>query len=368
MLFRRSSSRDEKYYTVEFVCDEMINQVYNIYLDGFPLSRAFLSETEVNNLETKLWNLISSGRLIIKHKSKDYEKKKEIHSISINKYGRNIKVKLSTKRMKVSFSPFQYASKTVDSKSGSAINMFPISLWRMTLKVKEYVESHRFQDFLDLVESTRPLSEERGITEFDGKSVHPISTRTILSEFKIYSKGIINRQKKDCRTLILLDRSLSMINPWSPWDNIPKIEIAQFIAKIIQYLQFNNHLFSFGEDVREEEDPYLISANDQETRLDLALKEAVIFNPEFLIVITDGRPVYSKGVPTERMSRECIHLLDALSRSGVNILIVMLGRDPDMLSFYEELNYNSNLFLLDLSVENHGLIKMVHTIARYIGS
>ena len=318
--------------------------------------------------------MITSGRLTVK--CKDDENKKTITSISIKRVGHIIRVELQTsQRLKAKrihskpnhlISPKSVGVKTSLMEVKPNIKMFPMPLWRISLMIKEYIESQRFLDFLDLLESVKPLSEERGITEFDGKTVHPISIRTLLSEFRIYSRGLVNRRKRECRTLILLDRSLSMVNPWSPWDEIPKIKLGQFLARVIQMLQFNNHLFSFGKDVREEEDPYTVRAVDEETRLDLALKEADLYNPEHLIIITDGRPIYSKNVPLNQMSRECMHVLDTLSHSGVTILVILLGREPEMLNFYETLGGSSGVSLLDLSVENHGLVKMVHTISRYI--
>lgn len=367
MLFRRATSRDERYRIVEFICRDEKGEIYETYVDGLPISRAFLSEDEAIDIETRISDMVSSGRLTVKRRGA--QTRIAVTSVSITRAGRLIRVELHTGRVHTKSA--SEVSKSVQAASSlgggaSALRMFPLPLWRMSLRVKKYVENESFLDFIELLESVKPLSEERGITEFDGKTVHPISTRTILSEFKMYSKGFVNRRKGDCRTLILLDRSLSMANPWSLWDEIPKMRLGQFLVRVVQTLQFNNHLFSFGRDVREEDDPYRVKAVDDETRLDLALKEADLYSPECLIIVTDGRPIYSTDTSLKEMSRECIYMLDSLAHSEVKVLIIMLGRDPEMLRFYEALGENPKVSLLDLSAENHGLIKMVHTLSRYI--
>ncbi|RJS85815.1 hypothetical protein CW702_00620 [Candidatus Bathyarchaeota archaeon] len=366
MLFRNVPSRDEKYYIVEFICGESGGEAYSIYFDGLPLYKAFLTEEETRFLRKKLWDMVISKRLVVMERGTD--RKKDIINFTVTRMNRRIKVKIFVDKDGSETKPLASGFKSLRTSTDTQLQIQPVSSWSMSLKIKEYVENREFREFIDLLETMKPLYEERGITEFDGKSIHPISTRTILSEFRIYSKGLLKKRRRDCRTLIFVDRSLSMSNPWSPWDELTKINIAQFLAKVIQQLHFNSHIFSFGENVLEEEDPYSISASDAETRLDLALKEADNYSPEFLVIITDGRPIYSRSVPMEKMSRECIYLLDVLSRSGVNILIAMLGRDPEMLTFYNELAYSPKVFLLDLSPQNYGLLKMMHTIAHYIYS
>ena len=366
MLFRSASSRDERYLIVEVVCRDEGGEAYEAYLDGLPVSKTFLSEAEAVDIESKILDAIASGRLTVENR--ETRAKRTVTSVSVRRIGRLIRVELHLdhfERHPIRRSKHVWGE--TSQRCGTyAPRMFPIPLWRMSQTVKEYVENGDLLDFLELLESVKPLSEERGITEFDGKTIHPISTRTIFSEFKIYSKGLVSRRRRDCRTLILLDRSLSMANPWSVWDEIPKMRIGQFLVKVIETVHFNNHIFSFGRDVREEDDPYRVKPVDGETRLDLALKEADLYSPERLIVITDGRPLYSTDVSVMEMSQECIYRLDSLARSGIKILIIMLGRDPEMLMFYEELSENPKVSLLDLSAENHGLIKMVYAISRYI--
>ena len=361
MFRRRILSKDERYYLVEVECRDKNHNLYEVYLNGSRLSRAFLSEEDLRELESKIINLINSGKLMINHRR--IETRGSITSISIKRAGELLKVELQTdsklKKPKEKIRPLPYE---ID------IKMHPTLTWRISQKIKKLIEEDDPQEFINLLNSISPLVEERGITEFDGKTIHPISIKTILSRMEIYSKGLINKHKRESRTIILLDRSLSMANPWSPWDAIPKIRIGRFLVKVIQNLQYNNHLFSFGEYAREEADPLLVEAIDDETRLDLALKEVELYYPEKLVVITDGRPVYSADISFEKLSEECIYMLDSLSRSGVRILIIMLGRDPDLLKFYRMLEENDNVSLIHLSAEKHNLINLLHALSTYLNA
>lgn len=371
MFLRRAPSKDERYYIIEFLCIDDEGRFLNVYLDDTLLYRAFVNESFLKFLNSKIADLISKGRLKVKINKTSI--KCGVASFSIKKFNRLIVVKLKPDKLEYAGSSMDALKSEMNAcgfgissfKARSNLMMSSLSMWRASSTIIEIIKNRELWEFIKLLESFRPVSEEKGITEFDGKTIHPISMKTLLSEFKIYSRGLIKRRAKDGRTVILLDRSLSMGNNWSPLSDTSKIEIGRFLAWVIQNLHPNNHLFSFGRDIRDENDPYDIPAVDVETRLDKALREINLYNPEYLIIITDGRPIYSPKMPPKVIIERCIYTLDALSNSGVKILIVMLGHDPEMFTFYNLLKEAQNVTLVDLSAEDSSMVRMVQHISRY---
>jgi len=362
MFHRRIPSDDEDYYLVDFECRDLSGNLYNIYLGGKLLSRVFIRGRDLNKLEDYVKNLIESGRLTIDHPR--LERRGEVVLSSIERIDKLVRVELRTDSvLEVEDVPLPPIILDVPRQS---LVMVPLSTWSISERVEECIRTGDFYGIIELLESVKPTVEERGITRFDGKTVHPISTRTLLSRMEIYSKGLRRVSKRECRTILLLDRSLSMGNSWSRWEEVPKIEVGRLLVEVIQALQPINHLFSFGSEIREEDGPRSITASDRETRLDLALKEVELYNPEKLVIITDGKPVYSPRKPLEDMCNECIYVLDALSRSGVNILIIMLGNDLDMFKFYRMLRENPRVTLIDLSSRGRGFTELLYKLSRYI--
>ena len=362
MFHRRIPSDDEDYYLVDFECRDLSGNLYNIYLGGKFLSRVSIRGRDLNKLEDYVKNLIESGRLRIDHPR--LERKGEVVLSSIKRMNRLVRVELRTDSiLEVEDVPLPPIILNVPRRS---LVMTPLSTWSISERVEECIRTGDFYGMIELLESVKPVVEERGITKFDGRTVHPISTRTLLSRMEIYSKGLRMVSGRECRTILLLDRSLSMGNPWSRWEEVPKIEVGRLMVEVIRALQPVNHIFSFGSDVREEDEPRSITASDRETRLDLALKEVELYNPEKLVIITDGKPVYSPRKPLEDMCNECIYMLDALSRSGVNILIIMLGNDIDMFKFYRMLKENPRVTLIDISSRGKGFTELLYKFSRFI--
>lgn len=363
MFFKKPPSKDENYYLVEFVCKDEEDNLYNVFINGSPVSRIFIDEEKIHDIESEIKALIASGKLTVSH-----YRMKNIDSVmlsSTKRIGNLIRVELFTDN-KLTVEGKTISKPLRNITPPKSIKMIPVSQREISREVRKYTKNQDFFDFAELLKSFNPMAEEKGITEFDGKTIHPISMKTIPSALRVYSKGFINRHKKESRTILLLDRSLSMANAWSTWEEISKIRIERFLARVIQTFQFNNHVFSFGKDLREEEDLFSIEATDEETRLELALKEVELHNPEKLIIITDARPVYSPKTSTEELCNECILMLDALSRSGVKILIILLGYDSEMFRFYQMLKENPDVSLIEISDEKRGFVKMLYKLSDYI--
>jgi hypothetical protein len=156
-----------------------------------------------------------------------------------------------------------------------------------------------------------------------------------------------------------------MANAWSLWEEYPKIRVGRFLTKVVDAVQFNSSLYSFGLDLRPEESADAINPEDKETRLELALKEATLLEPERLVVITDGKPVYSPGLDTEELCESAMEMLDAMSRSGVKILAALLGYDYDMVRFYQKLERNPSVTLVELAAGND-VLDMMHKLADWL--
>ncbi|MCK4583357.1 hypothetical protein KAU18_08590, partial [Candidatus Bathyarchaeota archaeon] len=111
-------------------------------------------------------------------------------------------------------------------------SMQPVISYDEERNVIRLMEENRFHDFVELLEAYKPMIEE-DLTGFDGRSIHPISTRTLVTEMKAYSKRHGSRRDRGTRTVVLLDRGVSMAEPWSLWEQYPKIMVAKFLANAV---------------------------------------------------------------------------------------------------------------------------------------
>ena len=354
MLSRRPTSEDQRVYLACFDVEEARGG-RGVYIDGTYTSRGFVSEDE-SELKKRLENLIEEGRLTL-----DANATLKPDIVSVERRDDLITIRLkgpSVERQKMRPIPFGRAKKRQH-------RMYPVLGFNIAREFREMLEKDRFYDFVELLESFTPLIEEREVTPFDGKTVHPVSARTILSEMAVYSKGLKPRHKREARTAILLDRSVSMANPWALWEEYKKLKVGRFLAKVVDVVQYNNALYSFGVDLRHEKSLDDIEPGDDETRLDLALGEVALLEPERLVVITDGKPVYSTGHDNEKLCDSAVELLDAIGRSGVRVLAVLLGYDFDMIRFYQKLERNPSVTVIELAAGND-ILDMMHKLSDWL--
>jgi len=358
LFLRNVRSEDKRYYLVKFVCEDEQGGRHSVYMRGLYTPRVFVRKEVKDNLKPLIEEALSKGWMTIDSPERG-EEKVEVESIRTE--GRTIVVKLLARNVSrveeeiPEFTGRVYPKTSIES----------LTVWEMSEEILRYVRENKFYEFVELLQSFKPMVEERGITDFDGKTIHPLTMRTLLSELRIYSKGLLRTLKKESRTAILLDRSVSMANPWSLWEEESKMRIGGFLARVMQVLQCNNLLFSFGKDIKPEQDVEDVKPIDEETRLDKALEEVVSYDPERLIVLTDGRPVYSPNLETGELCKSCIEILDTMANSRGKILIVMLGRDWDMLKFYRMLEDKPMVTLVELSA-NEDVVEMMHKLSGWI--
>ena len=339
MFSRRPTSEDRRVYLASFEFEGEARHGRGVYIDGAFTSRGFVAEDE-KGLRQRLEGLIRENRLTL-----DVEGRVRPTIKSVERRGDVITVKLVGPRVE------RQRRRLVPSRMtrGRRQRMHPLLDHDIARRVREMLEKDQFYAFVELLESFTPLIEEREVTPFDGRTIHPVSTRTLLSEMLVYSKGLKPSHKREARTIILLDGSVSMANAWSLWEEYPKMKVGRFLAKVVDAVQFNNTLYSFGVDLQPEETADDVKPNDEETRLDLALKETALMEPERLVVITDGKPVFSPGLDTEELCDSTMEMLDAMGRSGVRVLVVLLGYDYDMVRFYQRLERNPSVTLIELA-------------------
>lgn len=355
MISRRPTSEDRRVYLASFEYEGDDRHGRGVYIDGAYTSRGFVAEDE-EELRRRLEVLIEEGRLTL-----DAKGAVRPTVSAVERRGDVITVTLRGQPVQ---RPLRRPLPVVPARRRRH-RMHPLLDIDITRQVREMIEKDRFQEFVELLESFTPLIEEREVTPFDGRTVHPVSTRTILSEMTVYSKGLVPRRKREARTAILLDRSVSMANAWSLWEDYPKIKVGRFFAKVVGAVQFNNALYSFGADLRPEESADDVEPGDEETRLDLALRDAALLEPERLVVITDGKPVYSPGLETEELCGSAVEMLDAMGRSGVRVLALLLGFDYDMVRFYQMLDRNPSVTLIELAAGSD-IVEMMQKLADWL--
>ncbi len=350
MFSRRPTSEDRRVRIIAFELEEGAGR--GVYVDGAYTSRAFFEEGDVGRYVEAL---IDEGRLTL---DADGENRPEV--ASVEEEGDLVKVVLRGWREDEIRHRFFFPS-----RRGRRPRMHPVLDHDVARQFRRALERGSFYDFVELLQSFTPVIEEREVTPFDGRSVHPISARTILSEMKAYSRGLVERRKREARTVILLDRSVSMANAWSLWEEHPKIAVGRFLARVVDAVQYNNVLYSFGSGITRVEDPDGVEPGDEETRLDVAMGEASLLEPERVVVITDGRPVYSPRLDTEGLCDGAVEMLDSLGRSGVEVLAVLIGEDPEMGRFYERLGQNPAVTLVKLS-EGGDVVRMMQRLAEWL--
>ena len=243
-------------------------------------------------------------------------------------------------------------------------SMQPVASYDEERNMIRLIEDNKFYDFVELLETYKPMIDEEDLTEFNGRSIHPMSTRTLVAEMKVHSKGHRSRRDREARTIVLLDRGVSMADPWSLWEQYPKIMVARFLANAVAASHSNAAVFSFGETLRREHSPEGVEPLDEETRLDAALRQVSLLEPERLVILTDGKPVYIDGVDTEEDCEKAVALLDALGRSGVQTLIFTLGKDSEMERFYARLGHKPGTLVSPLRISGD-LVRMMRRLAEW---
>jgi len=321
------------------------------WLDGNPTGRIYV---EKRDMEQQVRDLIEEGRLTL-----DPEGRRRPVLVSVKGSGGFYAAILEDPESVEEEAQTRHPGETRPVQQC----MQPVTSYDEERNVIRLMEENRFYDFVELLEAYKPMIGEDP-TGFDGRSIHPVTTRTLVTEMKAYSKGRRPRRDRETRTVVLLDRGVSMAEPWSLWEQYPKIMVARFLANAVAASHSNAAVYSFGESLRMERSPDDVEPLGEETRLDAALRHVSLVEPERLVMLTDGRPVYIDGVDTDEDCEKAVVLLEALCRSGVQMLIFTLGEDREMERFYGQLTQTSEALVVPLKTGGD-VVRMMCRIAEW---
>ena len=319
------------------------------WLDGSPAGRIYV---EKRDMEQQVRDLIEEGRLTL-----DPEGERKPVLVSVRGSGGFYAAILEDPEAEEA--QVKQPGKTRPARPC----MQPVTSYDEERNAIRLMEENRFYDFIELLETYKPMIEEDP-TGFNGIPIHPVGAKTLVTEMKAYSKGCRPRRDRGTRTVVLLDRGVSMADPWSLWEQYPKIMVAKFLANAVAASHSNAAVYSFGKTLRMEHSLDDVEPLDEETRLDAALRQVSLLEPERLVILTDGKPVYIDGVDTEEDCEKAVALLDALGRSGVQTLIFTLGKDSEMERFYARLGHKPGTLVSPLRISGD-LVRMMRRLAEW---
>jgi len=315
------------------------------WLDGTPTGRIYV---EKHDMEQQVRELIEEGKLTL-----DPEGRRKPVLVSVRGSGGFYAAILEDPEAVEE----EAQARPPEEMRPAQPSMQPVISYDEERNVIRLMEENRFHDFVELLEAYKPMIEE-DLTGFDGRTIHPVTTRTLVTEMKAYSKRHGSRRDRGTRTVVLLDRGVSMAEPWSLWEQYPKIMVARFLANAVAASHSNSVVYSFGETLRREH-----SLDDLEP-LDEALKHVSLLEPERLVILTDSKPVYVDGVDTHEDCEKAVRLLDAFGRSGIQTLIFTLGQDREMETFYGRLEHTPGVLVSPLRIGGD-VVRMMRRLAEW---
>jgi len=319
------------------------------WLDGSPAGRIYV---EKRDMEQQVRDLIEEGRLTL-----DPEGRRKPVLVSVRGSGGFYAAILEDPEAEEA--QVKQPGKTRPVQPC----MQPVTSYDEERNAIRLIEENKFYDFVELLEAYKPMIEEDP-TGFDGIPIHPVTTKTLVTEMKAYSRGNGPRRDRDARTVVLLDRGVSMADPWSLWEQYPKIMVARFLTNAVAASHSNAAVYSFGETLRMEHSPEDVEPLDEETRLDEALSQVSLFEPERLVILTDGKPVHIDGIYTDEDCEKAVRLLDTLGRSGVQTLIFTLGQNREMERFYARLGHTPGTLVSPLRIGGD-VVRMMRRLAEW---
>jgi hypothetical protein len=311
------------------------------WLDGTPTGRIYV---EKRDMERQARELIEEGRLTL-----DPEGRRKPVLVSVGGSGGFYAAILED--------PEAVEARQPGEMRPAQQCMQPVTTYDEERNVIRLMEENRFHDFVELLEAYKPMIDEDP-TGFDGRSIHPVTTRTLVTEMKAYSRGHSPRRDMEARTVVLMDRGASMAEPWSLWEQYPKIMVARFLANAVAASHSNSVVYSFEETLRRKH-----SLDDLEP-LDEALRHVSLLEPERLMILTDSKPVHIDGVETDESCEKTVRLLNALGRSGVQTMILTLSQDREMEKFYGRLMHTPGTIVSPLRVGGD-VVHMMRRLAEW---
>jgi hypothetical protein len=322
----------------------------SIWLDGNPAGRIYVEKHE---MEQQVGDMIDEGRLTL-----DPEGRRKPLLVSVRGSGGFYAAVLED--------PEEAEREAETRRPWSTRSpqpcMQPVTGYDEERNAIQLIEDNRFHDFVELLAVYKPKTVE-GPAGSDGKAIHLLTRSTLAAEKVEHEEH--GPKGRDARTLVLVDRGVSMADPWSLWEQYPKIKVARFLANAVAASHPNAAIFSFGETLRRERSPDDAEPLDEETRLDAALRQVSLFEPERLVILTDGKPVRVYGFDADEGCEEAVASLDALARSGTQTLIFTLGRNGEMERFYSRLRHTPGARVVPLSIGGD-VVRMMHELADWV--
>lgn len=180
-------------------------------------------------------------------------------------------------------------------------SMHPVTVYDEERLMLRLLKENRPHEFTELLRSYMKVNRRRSRPTW--RELSPGSTGSTVE-----GEGPMRADdgRRD-RTVLLLSGRPAMGEPWSLWDSHRKDQVAGFLAEALKGMYVNSTLIRYSE----AGDP--ASRIEPEADLKGALSEAVILNPERLVVLTDC------------LHSEALGLLDSLGRSGVRVLVIHIG-------------------------------------------
>ena len=322
------------------------------WLDGSPTGRIYVEKHE---MEQQVRELIEDGKLTL-----DPEGRRRPVLVSVKGSGGFYAAILEDPEAAEGEAKLGLLEKTRPAQP----SMQPVTGYDEERKVIRLMGENKVYEFVELLEAYKPTTEE-DLIGFDRRSIHAVTKGAAVTEIKVHGRGLRPRRDREARTLVLLDRSVSMADPWSLWEQYPKIRVARFLANAVAASHSNATVYSFGGTLRMEHSPDDAEPLDEKTRLDAALRQVSLLEPERLVILTDRRPVHVDGVDTEEDCEEAVRLLDAYGRSGVQTLIFTLGQDGEMEKLYRRLTHTPGTHVSPLGAGGD-VVRMMRRLAEWL--
>jgi hypothetical protein len=306
------------------------------WLDGNPVGRIYVEKHE---MEQQVKALIGEGRLTL-----DPEGTRKPVFVSVGGSG--------------GF----YAAILEDPQAAEAEQSTPTPLARSSMQpvtsydeerhVIQLIAGNRYHEFVELIEAYKPVIIEDP-DRLDGSPIQPVNPWRHAEEMILHGGGAIPKGRYS-RTMVLIDRGADMAEPWSLWEQYPKIVVARFLANAVAVSHPNTAVYSFGQTLKMERSPDDVEPLDAETRLDAALRHVPLAKPERLVILTGGDGCENR--------ENTAGLLDSLSRSGVQTLLLSLGKNGDREWLTSRLADIPGVTVLPLNIGGD-VVRMMHGIA-----
>jgi hypothetical protein len=305
------------------------------WLDGNPVGRIYVEKHEMKQQVTAL---IEEGRLTL-----DPEGAKKPVFVSVGGSGGFYAAILED--------PEAAEAEQSAATPPARPSMQPVTSYDEERHAIQLIEENRYHEFVELLEAYRQVIRE----DPDGLNrvaINPMNPWRHAEEMILHGGGA-SPKGRFSRTMVLIDRGADMAEPWSLWEQYPKIVVARFLANAVAASHPNTAVYSFGQTLRMERSPDDVEPLDAETRMDVALRHVLLAKPERLVILTGGDGCENR--------ENTAGLLDSLSRSGAQTLYLSLGKKGDREWLTSRLANTPGVIVLPLTIGGD-VVRMMHGI------